>query len=92
MNCDKRCGSCDLATFKSKGVYCESKGEYIREDKDYGEVYERNKAIALLNEIVNTAKDLTPRTIKNERYEIKGDLFAEIFNFLQNNNLDKFGI
>lgn len=88
--CKKNCKICGLATFKSKGIYCESKGEFVRESlekKDYGKVYKREKAIALLNEIVNTAKDLTSRTLVDEKYEINGDLFAEIYNFLVNNNL-----
>ena len=49
--------------------------------------YIQCKAIALLNEIIDTAKDLTPKTIINEKFEITGDLFAEIYNFLTNNNL-----
>ncbi len=55
--------------------------------KDYGKVYEREKAVALLNEVVITAKDLTPKQIHNERFEISGELFTEIYNFLINNNL-----
>ena len=58
--------------------------------KDYGKVYEREKAISLLNEIINTARDLAPEAVNNERFEITGELHTEIFNFLQNNNLDKF--
>jgi hypothetical protein len=49
--------------------------------------YNEKKAIALLNEIIDTAKDLSPKTIINERYEINGNLFAEIYNFLLNNNI-----
>jgi len=91
-NCKKQCGNCELATFKGKGVYCESKGEYVSESfkNEYGKVYIREKAITLLNMVINTAEDLTPGTIVNERYEINGDLYTEIFNFLQNNNLDNF--
>jgi len=48
--------------------------------------YQREKAIELLNEIVNTAKDL------EGEYSIKDDLHTEIFNFLQNNNIDRFEI
>lgn len=49
----------------------------------------KEKAINLLNEIVDTAKDLTPTKTENERFEISGDLFSEIYNFLQNENLRK---
>ena len=59
----------------------------IKKGIDFGKRYERIKAITLLNEIVNTATDLTPGQLLNERYEIKGNLFNEIYNFLVNNNL-----
>lgn len=59
--------------------------------KDYGKVYEKRKALALLNEIVDTAKDLAPTEISPhfERFEISGSLYNEIYNFLLNNNLRK---
>jgi hypothetical protein len=98
MDCKKNCGKCDLASFTRNGVYCESKGEYVKNLKRTKRIkqiytignYQKIKAIQLLNQIINNAKDLTPGQIQNERYEIPGEIHSEIFNFLQNNNLDKF--
>jgi hypothetical protein len=49
----------------------------------------KEKAIALLNEIINASKEIEEDNT-NSDYIIKSDLHTEIFNFLQNNNLDKF--
>lgn len=38
----------------------------------------------LLNEISETATDLTPMDTKNEKYAISGKLFSEVYNYLIN--------
>lgn len=60
--------------------------------KNYGKIYQREKAMSLLNEIVDTAEDLTPRKTIDEEYKIKGSLFNEIYNFLTNNDLKNEGL
>jgi hypothetical protein len=53
-----------------------------------GEDYIGRKAVSLCKAVVETASDLTPGNVgPDEEYAISGDLFAEIFNFIQNNNL-----
>lgn len=59
---------------------------------NYGKIYQREKAMSLLNEIVDTAEDLTPGKIIDEEYKINGSLFNEIYNFLVNNNLKNEGL
>jgi translation initiation factor 1 (eIF-1/SUI1) len=49
--------------------------------------YILKKAVALLREVKEKAIDKTPQKVKDEKFEIQGDLFNEIYNFLQNNNL-----
>jgi len=49
--------------------------------------YVLKKAVELLNEVKEKAIDLTPEKLQNEKFEIDGGLFNEIYNFLQNNNL-----
>jgi hypothetical protein len=49
--------------------------------------YILKKAIELLKEVKEKAIDKTPETTENEKFEIQGDLFNEIYDFLQNNNL-----
>jgi len=60
----------------------------IREEKQV--TYIERKAVELLVEIVKTAEDLTPEQIRDERFEISGSLFSEIYNFLKNNKLLTF--
>lgn len=45
---------------------------------------ERTKELALLKEVITTAKDLTPEQIENEKFEINGELISEIYNYLLN--------
>jgi len=47
-------------------------------------------AVFLLNRIINESVDLTPEQIMDEKFLIEGELYCEIFNFLQNNSLDNF--
>jgi len=56
-------------------------------DKDYIEKY----ALHLLNRIIVECKCTTPEVFGiDERFELEGELQAEIFNFLQNWGVDTF--
>lgn len=50
----------------------------------YKYIYETS--LNLLNRIINESEDLTPEQLKNEKFLIKGELYNEIFNFLNNHS------
>jgi len=59
----------------------------LETDKDYIEKY----AVHLLNRIIKECECTTPEVFGvDERFQLDGELQAEIFNFLQNWNVDDF--
>ena len=85
LNCNKIMDGENLSKVQELTCVCVS----CLENKDE-KIYQKEYAIKLLNRIINESEDLTPEKITDEKFEIGGELYSEVFNFLQNHDLDTF--